>query len=116
MSAAVFGEREETGYSGSFALSFAIHAVLVAVMFLGVRWQSHPPQTVSVELWEPQQLAEPPRPAPKIEPEPPQPAIEKPEIVEKPEPKPQAKKPARPKPDDREFRRELRAQLERESA
>src|SRR5205814_3369202 len=50
MSAAVLGalpgERLESGYSGSFALSFAIHAVLVVVMLFGVRWQSHPPQTV----------------------------------------------------------------------
>ena len=123
MSTAVFGERDETGYSSSFALSFAIHALLVAVMFLGVRWQSHPPQTVSVELWEPPQpVAEPPRPAPKIEPEPPkpEPKIEKPEIVEKPapKPKPEVKKlePPKPRPDDREFQRQLREQLARESA
>ncbi len=122
MSAAVFGERLEPGYSSSFALSFAIHAMLLAVLFLGVRWQSHPPQSVTVELWEPPQPeVVPPKPSPKIEPEPPkpEPRIEKPEIVEKPAPKPKPEvkpKPVPPKADDREFRRQMREQLVREQA
>jgi colicin import membrane protein len=122
MSAAVFGERLEPGYSGSFALSLAIHAMLLAVLFLGVRWQSHAPQTVTVELWEaPQPVVAPPKPLPRIEPEPPkpEPRIEAPEIVEKaaPKPKPEAKpRPEPPKVDDREFRRQMREQLVREQA
>lgn len=125
MSAAVFGERLEPGYSGSFALSFAIHALLLAALFLGVRWQSHPPQTVTVELWEPPQppVVVAPKPLPRIEPEPPkpEPKIEKPEIVEKPAPKPKPEvkpkpPPAKPRVDDREFQRQLREQLAREQA
>ena len=127
MSAAVLGglpgERLESGYSGSFALSFAIHAVLLTVIFFGVRWQSSPPQTVTVELWEPPQpVVAPKPPPPKVEPEPPkpEPKIEKPEIVEKPAPKPKPEvkpKPVPPKKaDDREFQRQMREQLALEQA
>jgi len=131
MSTAVFDERAQPGYSSSFALSFAMHAILLTVLFLGVRWQSHPPQAVSVELWEtPQPVVVPrtPPPAPRVEPAPPpkpEPKLEKPDIVEKPAPKPKPKPepkveakppPPKPKPDDREFKRELREQLAREQA
>jgi colicin import membrane protein len=131
MSTAVFDERAQPGYSSSFALSFAMHAILLTVLFLGVRWQSHPPQAVSVELWEPPQPVAVPRtppPAPRVEPAPPpkpEPKLEKPDIVEKPAPKPKPKPepkveakppPPKPKPDDREFKRELREQLAREQA
>ncbi len=109
------------------ALAFAVHAVLVAVMVFGVRWQSHPAEVVSVELWEPLPAPPPkvePKPEPKPEPEPPpppkpepkpepppppkpEPKVEKPDIVEKkeppkpkpkPEPKPEPPKPEPPKP------------------
>ncbi len=130
MSTAVF---DEPGYSSSFALSLAMHAILLAVLFVGVRWQSSPPQAVSVELWEPQppppvSVPKPPPPAPKVEPAPPpkpEPKVEKPEIVEKPAPKPKPKPepkveakppPPKPKPDDREFKRQLREQLAQEQA
>jgi colicin import membrane protein len=108
MSAAVlgYGERPDTGYGASFTLAFVIHAVLIAILFLGVRMQSSPPDVVQVELWEPPPPApvvEAPKPEPKVEPkpvpEPPkpepriEPKLEKPEIVEKvkPEPKPKPK-------------------------
>src|SRR2546426_6472342 len=62
-------------------------------MFLGVRWQSHPPETVVVELWEappPAPVEEAPKPpAPKLEPEP-LPA-QKPDIAVKAPPKPKPK-------------------------
>ena len=103
-----FGERPEPGYFRSFALAFAVHAILVGILFLGVRLQSHAPETVSVELWEPPAPAvrvqpPPPPPAPpRIQPEPPkpEPKIEKPDIVEKPlpKPKPEPKKVEPPKP------------------
>ena len=131
MSTLAFGQRYEPGYGRSFALAFAIHAVLIAVMFFGVRMQSYQPETVSVELWEPPPpplptpVVEPPKPEPKIEPEPPkpEPKIEKPEIVEKPapkpkpkpEPKPKPKPPppvAKPKPPARDLELEKRAQAE----
>src|SRR3954470_2512164 len=88
-----YGQRREPGYVRAFALAFAVHALLVAVLFLGVRMQSQTPESISVELWEPPpppRVAEPP--PPKAEPEPPkpepEPRIEKPDIVEKPAPKP----------------------------
>ncbi|MGE5640622.1 MAG: energy transducer TonB [Clostridia bacterium] len=96
------GERREPGYIRAFALAFGVHALLIAILFLGVRLQSHAPDTVTVELWEPpapQRVQPPPPPPapPKVEPEPPkpEPKIEKPEIVEKalPKPKPEPKKP-----------------------
>lgn len=132
-----FGERRDTGYAPSFALAFAVHAILLAILFLGVRVQSHAPESVSVELWEPPppplRAPEPPKPVPKVEPEPPkpEPKIEKPEIVEKPAPKPEPKKPEpkpepkkpepkKPPPDtkarDAEFQRQLREQLALEQA
>lgn len=129
MSAAVFERREDPGYSSSVALSLAVHALLLAVIFLGVRFQSHAPDTVSVELWEPPApvaVPRPPPPQPRAEPQPPpkpEPRVEKPDIVEKPAPKPKPKpevKPEppkpKPKPDDREFRRQLREQLAQEQA
>jgi len=84
------------------------------VMFLGVRFQSHPPTTVTVELWDapppPPQVVEepkPPPPAPKPEPEV-QPEVKKPEIVlpEKPKPKPKPPPPKR----DLAFEKRLREQ------
>src|SRR5258706_14345166 len=105
MSALAFGQRYERGSGRSLALAFAIHAVLIGVMFFGVRMQSYQPETVSVELWEPPPpvqapVVEPPKPAPKVEPEPPkpEPKIEKPQIVEKPAPKPKAEPKPKPKP------------------
>jgi colicin import membrane protein len=139
MSAAVlggpFGHRPDTGYGPSFALAFAIHAVLIAVLFLGVRMQNYAPESVQVELWEPPPPApvvEPPKPEPKVEvkppPEPPkpEPKIEKPQIVEKalpkpkPEPKPVPKVEPKPKPEakkrDVDLERRLQDQLAQEQA
>ena len=53
MAALAWGQRRDSGYGSSFALAFAVHAILLTVLFFGVRFQSHPPETVSVELWEP---------------------------------------------------------------
>jgi colicin import membrane protein len=112
---AVIVDREEGGELASAMLSAAVHVLLLAVLIFGVRWQSRPPESVAVELWEPPPpAAEAPRPAPvpKIEPPAvvkPEPVPPKPEIVEKkappPPPKPVAKaepkvepKPPPPKP------------------
>jgi len=103
--AAVFEERVEPGQAASALLSAAVHLVLVAVLFVGVRWQSRPPEAVQVELWEPPPPAvEAPKPAPlpKVEPPPapkPEPAPPKPEIVEKKAPPPKPKAEPKPKPE-----------------
>src|SRR6185503_1963388 len=114
-SLAYFRDRPDYGMGRAFVLAFAVHAVLLAVMFIGVRMQNRPGDTVTVELWEPP----PPPPAPVVEEKPPPPKVEppkveppkpepepevkKPEIVEKappPKPKPKPKPEAKPKPKD----------------
>lgn len=105
---AVFEERADPGRLSAALLSAAMHLVLLAVLILGVRWQSRPPESVAVELWEPPPPAveaPKPAPAPKIEPPAavkPEPVVPKPEIVEKkappPPPKPVAKAEPKPQP------------------
>jgi colicin import membrane protein len=117
--------RQEHALGRAFALAFAVHAVLLAVMFLGVRWQSHPAETVTVELWEPPpppapepvvETPKPPPPPPKVETPKPEPEVRKPDIVEKaapPKPKPKPKPEAKPVPpkDDEFQKRLMREQL-----
>jgi colicin import membrane protein len=86
---AYFRPRPDYALGRSFLLAFAVHLALIAVMFLGVRWQSHPTESVTVELWDP---PPPPPPAPVVEaPKPPPPKVEPPKP--KPEPEPEVKKP-----------------------
>jgi colicin import membrane protein len=122
-----FGERRQPALGRSFVLAFIVHALLLGVMFLGVRWQSHDPETVTVELWEapppappppaprvvetpkPQPVPPPPvakpepkvaKPEPKMEVAKPEPKVEKPDIAirEKPKPKPKPKPEPKPAP------------------
>jgi colicin import membrane protein len=123
-----FFRRPEHGLGRSFVLSAVVHIALALVLFLGVRWQSHAPDTVTVDLVEappppPAPVAEPkPVPPPKVEPPPevkPPPRVEKPQIAipdkPKPKPKPEVKpKPeAKPKPDP-EFQKRLQEQVAQE--
>lgn len=120
-------QRHEHGMGRSFALSAAVHVVLAAVLFLGVRWQVHPPDTVTVDLVDalpppPAPVVEapkpPPPPPPKVEPEvKPPPPVAKPDIVirekpkPKPKPKPEPKKvEAKPRP-DLELQKRMQEQL-----
>jgi colicin import membrane protein len=121
--ALAFPLRREPALLRSFLLAAGMHALLIGIMFLGVRFQSHPPTTVEVELWDtsppPPPQAEvkpevkpepPPPPPPKAEP-PPKP-VAKPDIAvqKKPEPKPKPK--AKPEPKrDRDFEKRMREQL-----
>jgi colicin import membrane protein len=117
-----FPTRPDYALGRAFALAFAVHAILLAVMFLGVRWQSHPAESVTVELWDPPPPPPPPAPVveapkpppPQVEPAKPEPEVKKPDIVEKapppkPKPKPEAK-PAPPKEDEFQ-KRMMREQL-----
>ena len=102
-----FEERPEPGGASSAVLAVLVHALLFGILFLGVRWQSRPPETISVELWVPPPVVEPvevkpepaaePAPPPKPEPmvEPPKPEIA---IKAKPEPPKPKPKPEPPKP------------------
>src|SRR6185295_10833579 len=83
---AYFRARPDYALGRAFLLTFAVHAVLLAFMFMGVRMQNRPGDTVTVELWE----TPPPPPPPVVEaPKPPPPKVEAP----KPEPEPEVKKP-----------------------
>jgi colicin import membrane protein len=122
-----FEQREEPALGRSLVLALAVHVVLVAILFVGIRWESHPPAAMVVELWPalptptpapaPKVVPPPPppkpKPMPKVEPVPPpppkpvpkpEPRIEKPDIAikappkPKPEPKPKPKPEPKPKP------------------
>jgi colicin import membrane protein len=101
-----YGSRPRPAMKRAAVLSALVHGCLIAVLFLGVRFQSNPPETVTVELWEaPPQPPPPPvveeKPPPKPVPQPePEPQVKKPDIVlpEKPKPKPKPK-PEPPKRD-----------------
>src|SRR5512135_1664873 len=127
-----FEEREEPGLLRAVLLAFGVHLVLIVILFLGVRWQSHPPAAMTVELWRepptkpaPKVQPPPPKVEPKVEPKP-EPRIEKPDIAIKEPPKPKPKPPppkpvAKPQPKpappkDDEFRKQLQAQLAKEEA
>ena len=109
-------QRHEHGIGRSFVLSALVHVLLAAVLFLGVRWQVSPPDTVSVDLVDtpppppPAPVVEAPKPPPppKVEPEvKPPPPVPKPDIVIREKPKP------KPKP-DLEMQKRLQEQLAQE--
>lgn len=116
-----FEEREQPALGRSLALALAVHLVLFAILFVGIRWESHPPAAMTVELW-PAMPETTPKPAPKVEPPPPpkpkpvqkveplpppppkivpkpEPRIEKPDIAIKAPPKPKPKPKPEPKPE-----------------
>ena len=119
--ALAFPLRPEPALLRSFVLAALMHAVLIGIMFIGVRFQSHPPATVEVELWDtsppppPQAEVKPevkPEPPPPPKAEPPPKPVPKPDIAvqKKPEPKPKPK--AKPEPKrDRDFEKRMREQL-----
>ena len=127
MTAAALDAREEPGFAGSIVLALAVHALLVAMLFVGVRWQNVAPDLVNVELWDAPAppVAEPPKPEPKVEPPAPpkpEPRLEQPEIAQQqPAPPPKPKPEAKPKPEppkaalrEAEAQKRLREELARE--
>ena len=108
----------------ALGLAIAVHVALVAVLVFSLRWQSRPPEAVSVELYAPPTTApavvappqpvpvpEPPPPAP--EPQPAPPPMPAPAPVPKPAPAPVPKPvPAVEKPDPRAAQIALQAQQE----
>lgn len=115
-----FEERYEPGIGRALVFALVVHLVLLAILFIGVRWQSHRPAPVTVELFQappapaPKPVArveppkpqppkpEPPKPVPKVETPPPpkvepkpEPRIDKPDIAQQAAPKPEPK----PKPE-----------------
>lgn len=92
--------RPAPGKTASIALAVAVHLVLAVFLIYGIRWQTHAPTTVAVELVSslPEPVAAPspppePTPVPKqVEPKPePPPPPRKPDIAVKEKPKPPPK-------------------------
>ena len=129
-----YGSRQP-GLWRSAVLALLVHLLLLGMLVLGVHMQSHAPEVVTVELWEPPTVEEkpvppkpveaprPPPPAPRVEPKPePAPPIKKPDIAVKEKPRPKPKPPAPPKVEpkpkpkpapkrDVEFEKRMREQL-----
>ena len=130
---------QEPGKLPSVVLAVAVHVLLAVFLFFGVRWQNREPEAVMVELWNSppapvveKVVAEPvpppkPEPVPEIKPapkiekvvEPPKPdiALEKKKEAKKEPPKKEVlKKEKEPPKLDLDRSKDIRAQLERESA
>ena len=103
--------RSEQNTTASFLLALAMHAMLVAALWISVQWRTEPSGSVVVELWaggtppaEPVVVAPPPPPPPpKAEPEPEKPNAD---IVVKQEKKAPPK--AEPPPDTKKLEAEKR--------
>ena len=78
------------GRTRALLLAIAMHVLLFALLFVGIRWQNTERGPVQAELWVPPPPApEPPRPEPKPPPEPrPEPAPPPPKPQPAPEPRP----------------------------
>ena len=93
------------GRRAAVVLAVAVHLLLIAFLFYGIRWQSRSPEAVEVELVRaepapPQAVAPPPKeqvpPAPEVKPEP-KPVLKPPPKLEvKPAPKVEVKPPLKP--------------------
>lgn len=105
--------RHEPGKTAALTLTFLVHGLLIAALFLGVQWKRSQPEVMEVELWSPApqpakappppppepEVKPVPKPLPKVEPKPEPPPPKKPDIAVKQEKKPAPKKPEPPKPE-----------------
>lgn len=100
------------GRTKALVLALLMHGLLVAMLFVGIRWKSQEPESVSAELWTPP-------PPPKVEtPRPPEPP--KPVPQPAPPPPPPPPKVEAPKPDialeqERKRQEEEKRQRERKA-
>ena len=111
---------KEPGGWRSFTLAVLVHLGLVALLWIGVRWQNETPMAVEAEIWSPQaqQAAPKPQPEPEAVQPPPTPT---PRVVEapKPQPAPPVERPVEkpvPNPDialEQEKKRRLKEEKER---
>ncbi len=90
----------------SIALAAAVHAGLLAFLYIGVNWQNTQPVQVEAEVWDmkTQSAAPPPPPPPEaVEPQP----APAPKVIETPPPPPpKVEEPVAPKPPDIALERE----------
>lgn len=124
--------QEKPGKRAALVLAVTVHAVLLGFLIYGIRWQTHSPEAVEVELVSsvpraaaPQPAPEPPTPEPKPEPKPqpkpepkPEPKVEpkplaKPDIAIKDKEKPKPEKP-KPVPEEPPKKTTLLDKLDRE--
>jgi colicin import membrane protein len=77
---------EEPGRWRAFTLAVLVHLLLLAFLWIGVRWQNETPVAVEAEIWNPQAQQAAPKPQPEPEPVQPPP----PRVVEAPKPQPAA--------------------------
>lgn len=75
-----FAEQASPGKAASIALAVMVHALLVAFLVYGIRWQNPPPQAIEVDL-----VVAAPEPPPQVEPSAPEPL---PEPIAKAAPEP----------------------------
>ncbi|HYD97180.1 MAG TPA: energy transducer TonB [Noviherbaspirillum sp.] len=84
---------KERGSWRALTLAALVHLALLALLWIGVRWQNETPATIEAEVWNPvpreaAPLPEPPKPEPEVKPEPkpvprevPKPKVEEPPVV-----------------------------------
>lgn len=91
----------------SIALAAAVHAGLLAFLYIGVNWQNTVPVQVEAEVWDmkTQSAAPPPPPPPEVVEPQPQP-VPVPKVVQPPPPR--VEEPVAPKPPDIALEREKR--------
>jgi colicin import membrane protein len=83
---------KEPGRWRAIALAVAVHVALVTFLWIGINWQSHPPEELQAEIWSEQAqdaAPTPPEPDPKPQPKPePDPVVKTPPKVEPDTPPP----------------------------
>lgn len=75
---------KEPGRWRALTLAVLVHLALLALLWIGVRWQNETPVAVEAEIWSPQAQQAAPKPQPEPEPVPPPP----PRVVDAPKPQP----------------------------
>jgi len=96
----------------SIVLATAIHAALLAFLWIGISWQNTEPVSVEAEVWDMKTEAAAP-PAPKVEPTPPPPAPEPAPAPKVTPPPPPVEEKVVPKPPDIALEREKQRKLEK---
>ena len=81
---------KEPGGWRAATLALLVHLALLALLWIGVRWQNETPTAVEAEIWSPQAQQAAPKPQPEPEPvqPPPPPPPPPPRVVETPKPPP----------------------------
>lgn len=79
---------KEPGGWRAATLALLVHLALLALLWIGVRWQNETPTAVEAEIWSPQAQQAAPKPQPEPEPVQPPPPPPPPRVVETPKPPP----------------------------